>query len=49
MTALTYLLDTGDGSPPIACRDAHQALLLARLMVAFHTGTPAREAFPPPP
>jgi hypothetical protein len=38
---MTYLLDLSDGRPPIRCRDAHQALLLARLWVAYATGQPA--------
>ena len=45
---MVYLLDTGDGQPLIVCRDAHQALLLARLMVAYRTGAPAREIAPVP-
>jgi|GEM_PF-2862002 len=40
---MRYLLDLGDGEPPISCRDAHQALLLARLWVSYHTGKPAVE------
>lgn len=40
---MVYVLDIGNGHPPIPCRDAHQALLLARLWVAFTTGAPAEE------
>lgn len=39
-----YLLDLGDGQPAIECRDAHPALLLARLWVAHETGRPAIES-----
>jgi hypothetical protein len=38
---MTYLLDLGDGCLLIPCRDAQQALLLARVYGAYQTGTPA--------
>ena len=40
---MTYLLDLGDQGPLIRCRDAQQALLLARVFVAHQSGTPAIE------
>jgi len=43
---MTYLLDLGDGSPLIRCRDQHQALSFARLWVAFCTGAAAVEIHP---
>jgi hypothetical protein len=38
---MRYLLDFGDDSEMVRCRDAHQALQLARLFVAWQTGQPA--------
>jgi hypothetical protein len=40
---MRYLLYFGDGSEMVRCRDAHQALQLARLFVAWQTGQPAKE------
>jgi len=40
---MIYSLDLGNGTAAIPCRDAHQALLLTRLWVAYATGTPATE------
>jgi hypothetical protein len=39
--SLPCYLDLGDGSPLIPCRDARQALLLARVFVSITTGRPA--------
>ena len=39
---MRYLLELPDGTR-IPCRDAHQALLLARVFVAIETGRPAVE------
>ena len=39
---MRYLLDLGNGSPPLSCRDDAQALQLARLFVALTTGTAAK-------
>lgn len=44
MDPLPCYLDLGDGTPLIRCRDACQALTLARLYVALHTGRPAIES-----
>lgn len=43
---MTVLLDLGDGSEPIPCRDAHQAAALRSLWKAAHTvfGKPIEES-----
>lgn len=38
---MVYRLDLGTGAPVIVCRDAAQALALARVFVALATGRPA--------
>jgi hypothetical protein len=43
---LPCYLDLGDGTPPARCRDAQQALLLARVYIAILTGKPAIEIKP---